>query len=145
MLEDVPKAQLCGGMGAGAEGLSRVDDDWDQPFIRLLPRRAHPQLANANRPMELPPSLGPSCLHVARGARTENLPEPLLAARLRIGGEFDPPVERDLLESLREQLDQDGPGLLRALGGDADGNSAEERIAQRNAALSFSKKPSSGL
>jgi hypothetical protein len=95
--------------------------------------------------MELLPGLAPAGFHIARGARPEDLPEAFLTAGVRIRGELDTTVQHDFLESLREELDEDGPRLLGALGSDTDGNTAEERIAQRNAALSFSKKPSSGL
>jgi hypothetical protein len=128
-----------------AEGLSGVDDDRDRSLVRPLPRRSDPESPDSHRSVELLPRLGPAGLDVLRSARPEDLPKALLAARLRIRGELDSPVERNLLEPLREELDQDGPRLLCAIGGDPDRYPAEERLAQRNAALSFSKKPSSGL
>ena len=132
-------------MGARSERLPGVDDDGDQALVRLLPGRADPQPADAHGAVEPLPGLAPPGLHIGRGARPEHLPETLFAAGLRVGGELDSAVERDLLEPFGEELDQEGARLLGALCGDAHGHTAKEWIAQRNAALSFSKKPSSAL
>ena len=52
------------------------------------------------------PGLAPPGLHIGRGPRPEHLPETLFAAGLRVGGELDSAVERDLLEPFGEELDQ---------------------------------------
>ena len=76
----------------------------------------------------------------------EGLPDPLLAGRVRVRRQFEgTAVAADLLEPFGEELDQEGARLFGALCGDAHGHTAKEWIAQRNAALSFSKKPSSAL
>jgi hypothetical protein len=95
--------------------------------------------------MEVLPRLPPAGVDVASDPWAEYLPETLLATSAGVGGEFDASVHLDLLEPLREEVDEDGAGLLAPLGGDADRNTAEKRIAQRNVARSFSKNPSSGL
>jgi hypothetical protein len=91
------------------------------------------------------PGLAPACLHIGGGSRAEDLPETLFAAGLRIRGELDSAVNFDLLEPLREELDQKRTGIFGSIRCDADGDPPEELVAQRNAARSFSKKPSSAL
>ena len=56
-----------------------------------------------------------------------------------------PPSSFDLLEPLGEELDQERTRLFAAYCRDADRHPAKELVAQRNAARSFSKNPSSAL
>ena len=51
----------------------------------------------------------------------------------------------DLLEPFGEELDHDRPGILRTGNGHPHRKAAKLRVAQRNAARSFSKKPPSAL
>ncbi len=95
--------------------------------------------------MESLPRLAPPCVDVRRRAGPEYLPEAFLPACPGVGGELDPTVDLDFLESLRKELDQERARLLGARLGHAHGDAAKEWVAQRNAARSFSKKPSSAL
>ena len=84
-------------------------------------------------------------IHLGRRTGAEDLPQALLPTRLRVRSQLDATAHRNFLEALGEELDHHRPGFLRALGADADRHSAEQRVAQRNAARIFSKNPSSGL
>jgi hypothetical protein len=95
--------------------------------------------------VELLPGFAPAGVDVGRGSRAEDLPETLFAARLRVRGELDSAIQLDFLESFRKELDQNRTGFLGPVPCDTDGYPAEELVAQRNAARSFSKKPSSAL
>jgi hypothetical protein len=59
--------------------------------------------------------------------------------RLGVGGELDLVAALGLLEAVRRELEEPRAGFLGLCEGDADGGAD-----QRNALLSFSKKPSSG-
>jgi hypothetical protein len=126
VLEEEAKAELRRRVSARPERLPRIYDDGHAAFVRLFPRRADPEPADAHRLMKTLPGLVPSCIHIARGPRPENLPEALLAPGLRVGGELDPAVHRDLLESFGEELDQEGARLFGTLRGDAHGHTAKE-------------------
>ena len=95
--------------------------------------------------METLPRLAPVLRNFGSSARTEGLPEALLSASRRIRGQFEVAIDLEFLESLREELEHRRASLLGTLGWDANREAAELRRGQRNAARSFSKKPSSGL
>ena len=138
------QAELRRRVTAGAERAARVDHDGERVGVRLLPGRADPERADANRLVELPPAVLPVLLDVRRGGAAEGLPDPLLAGRVRVRGQFEgTAVAADLLESLGEELEHDRARLLGPGVGDGDRDAAQER--QRIAFLSFSKKPSSRL
>ena len=60
---------------AGAERAPGVDHDRGRVGVGLLPRRADPERADANRAVELPPALLPAGLDVGRRGAAERLPE----------------------------------------------------------------------
>ena len=126
---------------ARAEGAAGVDDDRERVGRRRLPRRADPERADPDRPVERAPAVLPARLDVVAAGAAEEVPEALLPARVRVGGELDALRAVDLLEALGEELEHRRAGLLEPLEADLDGHSAQ--AAQRNALFSFSKKPSS--
>ena len=66
------EAELRRRMPAGAERAARIDHDRDRVPVRLLPRRADPEPADADGLVELPPAVLPVLLDVgdARRRRT---------------------------------------------------------------------------
>jgi hypothetical protein len=90
--------------------------------------------------VESAPPLLPAELDRFRARPAEYLPQPLLAARVRVRDELEAVVQLHLLEPLRKELDHRRPRLLRPRGRHADRDAPED---QRNALFSFSKKPSS--
>jgi hypothetical protein len=132
-------------MPARAKSPPRVDDDGNRVGIGVLPGRADPEGTHANGSMESPPCVHPTAGHIPPFARAEHAPEAFLAAWPCVGGKLDASVELDLFETFREELDHRRACFLGSLGTDPDRDAANKSFAQRNAALSFSKKPSSAL
>ena len=58
--------------------------------VGVLPRRADPEPADADRLVELPPAVLPVVLDVGGCGAAERLPDPLLAGGVRVGGELEP-------------------------------------------------------
>ena len=108
---------------------------------RRLPRRADPEPADATgrwnaRQRSSQPSSTSSCRAPPNAARAAASPR-----RVGVRGELDAAVVLDLLEALREELEQ---SRARLLGLRRRRPSTEtRRQAQRNALFSLSKKPSS--
>jgi hypothetical protein len=113
-------------MSPGSEGAARVDHDCDRALVRLFPRRPDPEPADADGLVELPPAVLPVLLDVGNGSAAERLPDPLLAGRVRIGGDLESRSTLDLLEALGEDLEHHRPSLLGAGGRDGDRDALEE-------------------
>ena len=136
------QAELRRRVAAGAERAARIDDDRD---------RVRRPGASQGGPIQSGPTRtglwnwrqrsSQSGLDLGRRGAAERLPDPLLAGRVRVGRELEPAVAR--------RAPRTPPGRARAcrarlLGPrveDGDRDAAQQR--QRNALLSFSKKPSS--
>jgi hypothetical protein len=127
-------------VGSGAERATRIDDDGERVARRRLPRRADPEAAHANRPVEGAPLVLPATVDVRAARAGEERPETLLPCGVRVRGELDALGAVDLLEPLREQLEHGRASLFETLRPDLDGNAAE---TQRNALFSLSKNDSS--
>ena len=87
------QAELCRRMAAGTERAARVDHDRERVRVGLLPGRADPERADANRLVELALTVLPVLLDVRRGGAAEGLPDPLLAGRVgvRAASSREPP------------------------------------------------------
>src|SRR5581483_3907636 len=132
-----------GRVRAGAEGAAGVDDDGGDANGWLLPRRADPQAAGAHGPVERAPALLPASVHVRSARPAEHVPEPLLARGIRVGEELEPARGVELLETLGEELEHPGAGLLGAPGRNRHRHAPERtRGRHRNALFSRWKKPS---
>jgi hypothetical protein len=107
-------------MRTRAERPARIDDDRKGLWVRLLPRRAHPERPDPKGPVEPTPCMFPPTFDLLGSTRAEHLPEPLLASRVRVRGELDAVREVALLEPLREELEHHGSRLLGAGASDAD-------------------------
>src|SRR5438128_2679778 len=128
-------------MPARSECLAGVDHDREQAGRRPLPRRADPEAADLDRPVERAPALLPAVLDVGPLRGTEGVPEALLPARVGVGRELERVVVIDLLEAVREELDHDRPRLLAAAQRYGHRHAAE--AGQRKKFRTRSKNPSS--
>jgi hypothetical protein len=144
-LEQELEAEPSGRVRAGTEGQAWVDHHRDRVRIGLLPRRPEPQPTHPHGPVEALPRLLPTGLDFCGSSWAEDLPEPLFGSWSRVGRQLEVCFVVDLLEPLRKELEHDRPGLLGPGDWHAHGETAELRVAQRNAARSFSKKPPSAL
>ena len=127
----------------GAERAARVDHDRRQaPRSGVSQGGPIQRPPTDDRPVERRANGPPSPLSTSAALAPPNgLPEPLLAVAARVRDQLDRAVALGLLEALGKELDHARARLLGPLGGDGDGDAAED--AQRNALLSRSKKPSS--
>jgi hypothetical protein len=74
--------------------------------------------------VEALPSVLPPGSDVTRRTGAEHVPEPLLAAGSRVGGELDVTVVLGFLEALRKKLHHDAARFLRAGSRDPYGDPA---------------------
>ena len=86
--------------------------------------------------VELAPALAPVVLDVDRVRSGEGVKQPPLAVSVGVDSELEPVRPLGLLETLGEELQDDCARLLGPLERDDDGDAS-----QRNALLSFSKRP----
>ncbi len=114
---------------AGAEGSPRIDHDRIAALGRVLPRRPDPEAADDDTVVEGAPVALP-----AVGDRFRGDVETLAERELAVAVGVDDETALDLLDPLREEIEQ-----LRELGLAA----CDDDASQRNALFSFSKKPSS--
>ena len=136
------EAELRRRMRAGAERAPGVDDDDERVRRRFHPRRADPEAAGADRLVEGAPAVFPAGLDVGAVTRAEEVPEALLARRVRVGRQLDTGALLHLFEALREELDHRRASVLGAFVSHLHGD-ATQSAAHRNALFSFSKKLSS--
>ena len=137
------EAELGRRVRAGAERAAGVDR---RP--RARPPAASPTAARS-RASRRAPAGGTSrqrssqpVLDVVGARAAEEVPEALLAARVRVGGELDAACGRSTSSKPSgNELEHDRARPPRPLRPDLDRDSAQ--TAQRNALFSFSKKPSS--
>src|SRR5262245_35271396 len=125
-------------MRARAEGAAWIDDDCERVLRRRFPGRPQPERPDAHRPVELSPTVFPAGFDVR--ARRVRKGGPHALCRLAVRRELDLTFALDLLEAVGSELHEQCAQLLRAAGRNAD-----RGADQRNALLSLSKKPSSGL
>ncbi len=84
-------------MGAGAEGAAGVDHDRERAGRRQLPGRAHPERADRDGAVKLPPALLPAVLDLGAPRIREDGEH--ACGRLSVGGELDRLGALALLES----------------------------------------------
>ena len=92
--------------------------------------------------MESLPAVAPVGRDVLPARTAERVPEPFLAAGVRVGDELDAVGGLDLFEALRKELEHLRPRFLCTLDGHLHRDAAHD--AQRNALFNLSRNPSSG-
>ena len=140
-LDEKLQAEPRGGMAAGPEGARRVDHDRDRVRGRSLPRRTDPERADADGPVEVPPTLLPAARHLGLDGVREGGPDRGRSGAIRVRSELQSAVSIPLLEARREELDEGGARDLGLGRRDVDRDSPQ--LAQRKTLFSLSKKPSS--
>ena len=139
-LEHQLDAQLRRRMGAGAERTARVDHDRGRVCRPVGPGRPDPERPDTDGLVKRLPTIAPVGGDVLPSYASEDVPEPLLAARIRVSDELDSVGALDLFEALWEELEHLRARFLCALGGDGNRNPPDR--VQRNALFSLSKNPS---
>jgi hypothetical protein len=123
-------------MSTGAEGSARIDHDGRRVGRRVLPRRPDPDRADRDAVVEVAPALGPVLAYIDRNRTGEGGAQAPLARRVGVDGQLEPVRPIDLLEAVREQLQNRGTRLLGPVEIDENGEAP-----QRNALFSFWKRP----
>ena len=142
LLQEQLEAEPRRWMGARAERLAGVDHHDERAGVGFFPGRPHPERPDAHWAMETLPRLFPPAGHGTEAPSPSRSRRRASPAASVYAASSSSAWEVDLLEPGGEEGEHGGAGFLRP-GELHPHGCAPEPAAQRNAARSFSKKPSS--